>query len=418
MLRFLFCSFALVLLYPTAIDLYLVGLPQIAADLHASEAQLHIAFSIYLAGMAATMLFAGKLADTIGRKPVAIAGAVIFSIASFTGGIAENAEFFLIARFVQGIGAGSCYVVAFAILRDVLDDKKRAKVLSMLNGITCIVPVLAPVLGHLIMTQYPWQSLFVTMTGMGVAVTALSLFVLKETFSKKIPSTNTSLVKGMPPQNSSKDSANDDQPVDDAWKVESFKTSFFVSRVVMTSLAVTAILTYVNVSPMLLMSELGLDRAGYSAVMAGTAFVSMLVSFSAPFALSIFKQRTLMAAAQLLLVTAASLVSLSFSYQLDHAVTFIGFGLVSAGFSLGFGVTMSQALSPYSKRAGVASSILGVAQVCTSAFYIWFMGVIGVSALGMLAFILAGGGVIGLALILWVRPSCTQNDYEEITRAS
>lgn len=61
MSRFLICSFALVLLYPAGIDMYLVGLPRIAADLNASEAQLHIAFSVYLAGMAAAMLFAGKV---------------------------------------------------------------------------------------------------------------------------------------------------------------------------------------------------------------------------------------------------------------------------------------------------------------------------------------------------------------------
>ncbi|HEA7699327.1 TPA: multidrug transporter subunit MdtL, partial [Escherichia coli] len=48
MSRFLICSFALVLLYPAGIDMYLVGLPRIAADLNASEAQLHIAFSVYL----------------------------------------------------------------------------------------------------------------------------------------------------------------------------------------------------------------------------------------------------------------------------------------------------------------------------------------------------------------------------------
>ena len=60
MSRFLICSFALVLLYPAGIDMYLVGLPRIAADLNASEAQLHIAFSVYLAGMAAAMLFAGR----------------------------------------------------------------------------------------------------------------------------------------------------------------------------------------------------------------------------------------------------------------------------------------------------------------------------------------------------------------------
>jgi MFS transporter, DHA1 family, multidrug resistance protein len=82
MARFLFCSFALVLLYPSGIDMYLVGLPRIAADLSASEAQLHIAFSVYLAGMATAMVFAGRIADKAGRQPVAICGAIIFAIAS------------------------------------------------------------------------------------------------------------------------------------------------------------------------------------------------------------------------------------------------------------------------------------------------------------------------------------------------
>ncbi len=105
MSRFLLCSFALVLLYPTAIDLYLVGLPQIASDLNASESQLHIAFSIYLAGMATTMLFAGgKIADSVGRKPVAVVGAMIFVLASFLGGMAEQPNIFLIARFCQASG--------------------------------------------------------------------------------------------------------------------------------------------------------------------------------------------------------------------------------------------------------------------------------------------------------------------------
>ena len=39
MARFLICGFALVLLYPSGIDMYLVGLPRIAQDLGASEAQ-------------------------------------------------------------------------------------------------------------------------------------------------------------------------------------------------------------------------------------------------------------------------------------------------------------------------------------------------------------------------------------------
>lgn len=155
MKRFLPCSFALVLLYPAGIDMYLVGLPRIAADLNASEAQLHIAFSVYLAGMATAMLFAGKIADQSGRKPVAIVGALVFMMASLLCSRASEGSLFLSGRFLQGVGAGGCYVVAFAILRDTLDEHRRAKVLSLLNGITCIVPVLAPVVGHLIMLRFP-----------------------------------------------------------------------------------------------------------------------------------------------------------------------------------------------------------------------------------------------------------------------
>jgi DHA1 family multidrug resistance protein-like MFS transporter len=79
-------------------------------------------------------------------------------------------------------------VVAFAILRDTLSAQRRAKVLSMLNGITCIIPVLAPVVGYLIMLKFPWQSLFWTMAAMGALVFILSIAVLKETHpARRIP---------------------------------------------------------------------------------------------------------------------------------------------------------------------------------------------------------------------------------------
>ncbi|KMV30924.1 multidrug transporter [Photobacterium swingsii] len=400
MVRYLLCSFALVLLYPTAIDLYLVGLPHIAQDLGASESQLHIAFSIYLAGMATTMLFAGKLSDSMGRKPIAIFGAITFALASQLGGLAESSSTFLIARFAQGIGAGSCYVVAFAILRDTLDDQRRAKVLSMINGITCIVPVLAPVLGHLIMLKFPWPTLFTTMASMGVLVCLIAVFVLRETNQHKTSRINA---------------GKQDQTVKTATKQEPFLERFFVSRLIITSIGVTTILTYVNTSPMLVMGSMGYSRGDYSSVMALTALVSMITSFSAPFALSVFKQRTLMLVSQTLLLIAGLVLLITSIAELSASFNLLGFALICGGFSLGFGVAMSQALSPFALRAGMASSLLGIAQVCSSALFIWFMGIIGVNALNMLAIVLAFGGIICVALILLVpSPSLNYSTNEEI----
>ncbi|QUM76166.1 MFS transporter [Moritella sp. 24] len=396
MFRYLLCCFTLVLLYPTAIDLYLVGLPQIAADLHATEFQLHFAFSIYLIGMATTMLIAGKVADSIGRKPVAITGAIIFTVSSILAGMAEHSTQFLIARFIQGIGAGSCYVAAFAIIRDTLDDIQRAKVLSMLNGITCVIPVIAPVIGYLIMLKFPWPSLFITMALMGCVVSLLSSLILKETKPRKLTAINNihsdcNLVQ------------------------ESFLERFFISRVVITSLGVMTILTYVNVSPLLIMGEMGFDRSEYSTIVAGTALVSMLTSFSAPFALSIFKERSLLLASQILFALAAAMIALTLYLNLNNHLYLLSFGLLCAGFAIGFGVSMSQALSPYSVRAGMASSLLGITQVSCSALYIWLMGAADINALNMLLTTLIIGSVISLALILWIPKPSHGHQYEKIT---
>ncbi len=391
--RYLLCSFAFVLLYPTAIDLYLVALPQIANDLSASESQLHIAFSIYLAGLASTMVFIGRAADRFGRKPVAMCGAVIFTLASMLAGSAETSDSFLIMRFFQGVGAACCYVVAFAILRDTLDEQKRAKVLSMLNGITCSIPVLAPVIGNLIMIKFPWPVLFTAMAIMGIAIGLIACFVLKET----LPKTKPTLLDVSENSN------------------ESLYNRFFISRVIYTSLGVTAILSYVNTSPMIVMDSIGFTRGEYSTAMALLAMVGMTTSFSVPFALSYFKQTTLMFAAQITTLLSAIVILAAHLNGDSSTLYMLGFTLISMGFSMGFGVAMSQALSQFSRKAGLASSMLGIGQVSWSALYIWLMATLGVSAVMMLMIALVASGVIGLSIILLFPNQNVSELHEEIS---
>ncbi|WP_274016529.1 MFS transporter [Vibrio parahaemolyticus] len=392
--RYLMCSFAFVLLYPTAIDLYLVALPQIASDLSASESQLHIAFSIYLAGLASTMIFVGRAADYFGRKPVAMCGAVIFTLASMFAGSAETSDSFLIMRFFQGVGAACCYVVAFAILRDTLDEQKRAKVLSMLNGIICSIPVLAPVVGNLIMIKFPWPVLFTAMTMMGITIGLIACFVLKETLPKKAK---------RPLLDVSED-AN-----------ESLYNHLFISRVVYTSLGVAAILSYVNTSPMIVMDSIGFTRSEYSIAMALLAMVGMTTSFSVPFALSYFKQTTLMFTAQITTLLSAIVILAAHLNGDSSTLYMVGFTLISMGFSMGFGVAMSQALSQFSRKAGLASSMLGIGQISWSALYIWLMATLGVSAVMMLMIALVASGVIGLSIILLFPNHNVSEPHEEIS---
>lgn len=375
MKKYVLFSFWIVLIYPIGVDLHLTGLPLIAVDLKASESQLHMAFSIYLAGMASTMLIAGWCADHIGRKPVILAGTLLFAIASVMVGSASTISVFLGARFLQGIGAGFCYVVTFALLRDVLSAQVRTQVLSAMNGITCIAPVLAPVIGFILLLFYHWSAMFYFMATYSALSFVFCLVCIKET--KPIIST---MAKS--PQSN-----------------EQLFNQLFLSRLVISCLGMAVILTYVNVAPIILMTNLGFTAGEFSTSMALLAVVSMVTSFSMPKLISLFKNQSILYTALSLFLLNA-LILLVFMNHLNHiALLFIVFAFCGAGFSMLFGIVMSQALSPFTQRAGLASSVLAIGQLSFASLYIWIMGWIGISSLNMLLIILLMTGMVGFTLL-------------------
>lgn len=250
---FLLCTFLMIILYPLGIDLYLVAVPRIAQTLQGSEAQIHTAFSIYLLGMAATVLPGGMLADRHGRRPVVLGGALIFVVASLVAAEATGIAQFYLGRFWQGVGAGALYIMTFTVLRDVLSQARLAMALSLINGVICVIPVLAPVLGYLILSHFEWRGIFVGMALVAAISALVNLRLLKETRPARQPAWASPLaLLGMAP---------------------------FMQRALLTSASVTAILVYVSVSPLVLMTTFGLSPEQYTRLMMAMAGVSMSASF-------------------------------------------------------------------------------------------------------------------------------------------
>ncbi len=387
--KYVLFSFWIILIYPLGVDLHLTGIPLIAIDLQANESQLHMAFSIYLAGMASTMLVAGWCADHIGRKPVILVGATFFAIASIMAGSASTITVFLAARFLQGIGAGFCYVVTFALLRDVLSAQVRTKVLSAMNGVTCIAPVLAPVIGFAILLFFHWSVMFYFMAAYAILSIIFCLVSIKET--KPTIALNT---------------AKTSLEVNDS--SENLLNHFFVSRLIISCFGMAVILTYVNVSPIILMGNLHFTTGQYSTAMTLLAMVSMATSFLMPTLISIFRSQAILYVALCLFLFNA-LILLIYLFSFDHlALLFIAFAFCGVGFSMLFGIIMSQALSPFTKRAGIASSVLAISQLSFASFYIWMMGWIGVQSLNMLFIILLAAGTLGIILLKIPAPQASK----------
>src|SRR2546429_96004 len=82
-----------------------VAIPTIAAELHASPAQIEAVIAIYLIAYATLVVTGGRLGDIYGTKTIFIAGVSGFTVTSLWGGLAQSGPEVIIARPAQGAPA-------------------------------------------------------------------------------------------------------------------------------------------------------------------------------------------------------------------------------------------------------------------------------------------------------------------------
>ena len=128
MQKFLFLLLTLVLLGPLGIDLYLPAIPAISRGLDSSESVIQSSISLFILVLGLGQLLAGPLVDRYGRRPMAIAGILLYMIGVSVAATSVNAAMFMASRVVQSLGVCCTSVVLFSSVRDRLsgDDAARA----------------------------------------------------------------------------------------------------------------------------------------------------------------------------------------------------------------------------------------------------------------------------------------------------
>jgi DHA1 family bicyclomycin/chloramphenicol resistance-like MFS transporter len=177
-------------------DLYLPALPLMRAALGASQSALELTISTYLAGFCIGQLFWGPISDRYGRRvPVAL-GVAIFIVGSVGCALSTGAIEIIGWRVVQALGASAGVVLARAMVRDLYDRDRGARVLSTLMTVMAIAPLLGPIVGGQILAIAPWQAIFWTLVAIGIATLA-GIYTLPETLpSEKRESGSLGLVLG------------------------------------------------------------------------------------------------------------------------------------------------------------------------------------------------------------------------------
>jgi len=168
-----------------SIDMYLPALPAIGSDLNAAPAEVQRTLSALLLGLATGQLVYGPLSDRVGRRPPILVGIALYIAASVWCALAPDVTQLTAARFVQGLGACSALVVSRAVVRDRYDHTETARILSLINLVFGLVPILAPLLGGFVLLFGGWRTIFWLLAGFGAAVGAAVLLRLRESRSAK-----------------------------------------------------------------------------------------------------------------------------------------------------------------------------------------------------------------------------------------
>jgi Bcr/CflA subfamily drug resistance transporter len=154
----------LLALYEAAVylstDAYLPALPDIARTLKTTHHLVQLTLTSWFMGASAIQLFIGPLSDRIGRRPVLLAGAVLFILVTLGCAWTDNIHTLLWLRFLQGTTVASMVVPGYATIHDMFSQKKAIQMVAMIGSITILAPSFGPLLGAMILYVLDWRWIF------------------------------------------------------------------------------------------------------------------------------------------------------------------------------------------------------------------------------------------------------------------
>lgn len=135
------------------------AVPAIVGDL-GGFTQFPWLFSTYLLAQAVTTPIYGKLADVFGRKPLMMAGIGLFMVGSVFCALAWSMSALIVARAVQGLGAGAIQPTGMTIMGDIYSVAERAVAQGYIASVWAISAVVGPTLGGLLSEHASWRWIF------------------------------------------------------------------------------------------------------------------------------------------------------------------------------------------------------------------------------------------------------------------
>src|SRR2546421_3153372 len=159
-----------------------VAIPTIAAELHASAAQIEAVIAIYLIAYATLVVTGGRLGDIYGARNVFISGVAGFTVTSLWCGLAQSGPELIAARLAQGATAALMVPQVLATLHLLFADAARARAFGIYGIVLGLAGAAGFMLGGVLVTLdlagLGWRAVFFVNVPFGLVIIAAGLRIM------------------------------------------------------------------------------------------------------------------------------------------------------------------------------------------------------------------------------------------------
>lgn len=154
-------------------------LPAIAHRTGAGDAVLGLALAAYAVPIALLSLPLGRVADSMGRRPLLAAGLFLVAVGSVLIAMSDSIAVLLVARAIQGIGSAASWISALALVSDTAAPGRRGEALGVALGATGAGSIAGPALGGVMADLLSFEAPFLLFAAVAIGLLAATLIVLR-----------------------------------------------------------------------------------------------------------------------------------------------------------------------------------------------------------------------------------------------
>jgi DHA1 family bicyclomycin/chloramphenicol resistance-like MFS transporter len=164
-------------------DMILPAIPSLAETWNQPLSIINLILVCFFVTYGFFLLFYGPISDRFGRRRPLLAGISVYIVASLLCTLATSAPMLIGFRIMQAAGAAASSSLSMAMTKDIFSGEERERVLAYIAVIMALAPMIAPVLGGWILTDFSWPWIFIMQAVMGV-IGMLGVLRFPETLSR------------------------------------------------------------------------------------------------------------------------------------------------------------------------------------------------------------------------------------------